>query len=328
MNCLRFISFVALAGKLLWGGDGVDEREKGPAADANRTATSNRLSPPAVRLPRVLSGFEPKDTTVVILPGPVAPKHAPARPPARPFVAPGWRPKGVPVLPPAPEVVLARRVATADNLGALTSFVPPPPRFPAPDPSPALAVADAAGDPVPPAETTVRSAPLSAATDVGNAPIALVMPPATPPAKTGQTASLPDPHNPAYPAGFAQEIAVFCQKRIGHWMIADARAVLGEPQRQRPAFADDSTEDGAIYAFRDPTSRYREMELDFGKENGLLRSVFVYPWNLTWQDCRKLWGTNVSATEGNKGRIFYSYVNRHLDVLVDHDGKVISLGLY
>ena len=39
-------------------------------------------------------------------------------------------------------------------------------------------------------------------------------------------------------------------------------------------------------------------------------------------------GANVSATEGNKGRVFYSYVNRHLDVLVDHDGKVISLGLY
>jgi hypothetical protein len=31
---------------------------------------------------------------------------------------------------------------------------------------------------------------------------------------------------------------------------------------------------------------------------------------------------------GNKGRIFYSYVNRHLDVLVDQDGKVISLGVY
>lgn len=314
MNCVRFISVVALAGKLLSGSAGADARDKGPGADTNRTVASKRLSPPAVRLPRVLSGLEPKDTNVVILPGPV-PKHAPVRP----FVAPGWRPKGVPVLPPAPEVVLAHRVATANNLGALTFAVPPPPRFPTPDPSPA---------PAPPTETTVRSAPLAASTDVGNAPIDLMMPPVAPSAKTGQTASLPDPHEPAYPAGLGQESAVFCQKRIGHWTIADARAVLGEPQRQRPAFADDSTEDGAIYAFRDPTNRYKEMELDFGKGNGLLRSVFAYPWNLTWQDCRKLWGANVSATEGNKGRIFYSYVNRHLDVLVDHDGRVISLGLY
>ena len=29
-----------------------------------------------------------------------------------------------------------------------------------------------------------------------------------------------------------------------------------------------------------------------------------------------------------KGRKFYSYVNRRLDVLVDPAGKVISLGLY
>jgi len=126
----------------------------------------------------------------------------------------------------------------------------------------------------------------------------------------------------------AQESAVFCQRGIGRWTLAEARSVLGEPQRQRPALDNDSTEDGYIYAFLDPTNRYKELELDFGKESGLLRSVFVYPRNLTWQECRKLWGANVSATEGNKGRVFYSYVNRHLDVLVDHDGKVISLGLY
>jgi len=70
------------------------------------------------------------------------------------------------------------------------------------------------------------------------------------------------------------------------------------------------------------------LELDFDKDKGLLRTVFIYPWNLTWTECRKLWGAKVSATEGNAGRVFYSYVNRRLDVLVDHDGKVISLGLY
>jgi hypothetical protein len=129
-------------------------------------------------------------------------------------------------------------------------------------------------------------------------------------------------------ADLVQESAVFCQREISRWTLADARAILGEPQRQRPAIGDDYTENGQIYAFHDPTRRYRELELDFGKENGLLRTVFVYPWDLTWQDCRKLWGTQVSATDGNKGRVFYSYVNRHLDVLVDHQGKVISLGLY
>jgi hypothetical protein len=129
-------------------------------------------------------------------------------------------------------------------------------------------------------------------------------------------------------AGLGQESALFCQREIGRWTLTEARAILGEPLRQRPAIDDDAVESGHIYAFRDPTSRYRELELDFGKDNGILRSVFVYPWKLTWQDCRKIWGVNVSATQGNKGRVFYSYVNRHLDVLVDHDGRVISLGLY
>jgi len=56
--------------------------------------------------------------------------------------------------------------------------------------------------------------------------------------------------------------------------------------------------------------------------------VFVYPWNMTWQECRREFGANVSATAANKGRIFYSYVNRKLDVLVAPGGLVISLGLY
>jgi hypothetical protein len=49
---------------------------------------------------------------------------------------------------------------------------------------------------------------------------------------------------------------------------------------------------------------------------------------MTWQECRRQWGGEVSATEANKGRKFYSYVDRRLDVLVDAAGKVISLGLY
>jgi len=56
--------------------------------------------------------------------------------------------------------------------------------------------------------------------------------------------------------------------------------------------------------------------------------VFAYPNQMTWDDCRKLWGGNVNTTRTKNGRTFYSYLNRKLDVLVDHGGKVISLGLY
>ena len=131
-----------------------------------------------------------------------------------------------------------------------------------------------------------------------------------------------------YPPAFEQNSALFCQKMIGQWTADDARFLLGQPARQRPAYGDNQTVNGQIYAFTDPTGRYKELELDFESGTGLLRTVFVYPLNMTWQECRRQWGGEVSATEANKGRKFYSYMDRRLDVLVDPAGKVISLGLY
>ncbi len=120
-----------------------------------------------------------------------------------------------------------------------------------------------------------------------------------------------------YPVDFEREIAIFLHKRVGLWTAADASMFLGEPLRQR----------GRILAFSDPTQRYRELELDFD-QRGILRTVFVYPIDLTWGECRRLWGDNVRAAPANKGRMFYSYRNRRLDVLVAPEGMVISLGLY
>ncbi len=121
---------------------------------------------------------------------------------------------------------------------------------------------------------------------------------------------------------------MFCQRFIGLWQESDARALLGEPTGHRPSLDENSVENGQILAFSDPTGRYRQLELDFDRENGRLRTVFVYPLNLTWNECRHLWGGKVSATLANKGRRFYSYMDKKLDVLVDPSGKVISLGLY
>jgi hypothetical protein len=130
------------------------------------------------------------------------------------------------------------------------------------------------------------------------------------------------------PAEFQSEIALFLQKQIGWWSLADARKLLGNPERQRAALNDKEAPTGTIYAYSDPTGRYREIELDFDAENGNLRTVFVYPKSLTWQECHRQFNGDVSTTQANKGRTFYSYVNRKLDVLVDPAGQVISLGLY
>jgi len=133
---------------------------------------------------------------------------------------------------------------------------------------------------------------------------------------------------PTYPAEFGAESALYCQKQIGEWTLADSLQVLGQAKGHRPSFDDDGEENGDIFAFSDPSSRYRELELDFDRETGTLRTVFAYPWKMSWLDCRKVWGGRVSATDADKGRTFYSYLDRRLDVLVDQTGKVISFGLY
>ena len=131
-----------------------------------------------------------------------------------------------------------------------------------------------------------------------------------------------------YPPDFESDSALFCQTKIGQWTEDDAMALLGEASRQRLALGEDQSETGLIFAFPDPTGRYQQLELDFANETGALRGVFAYPWKLTWEECRRLWGAQVTARKANQGRTFYSYLNRRLDVLVDPAGKVISLGLY
>jgi hypothetical protein len=131
-----------------------------------------------------------------------------------------------------------------------------------------------------------------------------------------------------YPPEFERDSADYLNQQIGIWQQVDAQGLLGEPQGQRPALADDETVNGQIVAFSDPTGRYKQLELDFDRDTGLLRTLFVYPLEMTWQDCRHEFGINVRSTQANKGRIFYSYLDRRLDVLVDSAGKVISLGMY
>ena len=145
----------------------------------------------------------------------------------------------------------------------------------------------------------------------------------------------PDPDRPVlrrpkreYPPEFERDSADYLNQQIGIWQQVDAQGLLGEPQGQRDSLGDDQTVNGQIVAFADPTGRYKQLELDFDRETGLLRTLFAYPNSMTWQDCRHEFGINVRSTQANKGRIFYSYLDRRLDVLVDSGGRVISLGMY
>jgi hypothetical protein len=130
------------------------------------------------------------------------------------------------------------------------------------------------------------------------------------------------------PPDLQKESAMFCQKLIGEWTETDAEQLLGKALRQRPAYDEKKAINGKIYAFSDPSGRYRELELDFDQANGVLRTVFAYPKQMAWQECRRRWNGEVSEADARQGRTFYSYINRRLDVLVDAKGKVISLGFY
>jgi hypothetical protein len=167
----------------------------------------------------------------------------------------------------------------------------------------------------------------AAAPEAGSPKVAEGAVPRVPPASDDQPPVLRR-SAPVYPPEFERDSALFCQTRIGQWTEADARALLGDASLQRLALGEDQSETGLILAFADPTGRYQQLELDFAGETGALRGVFAYPWNMTWRECRRLWGARVTARKANQGRTFYSYLNRRLDVLVDRAGKVVSLGLY
>jgi hypothetical protein len=210
----------------------------------------------------------------------------------------------------------------------VTLPAPPAPIAAAPKAEPPKVAAAPKAEPPKPTETTLPPIPPAARSSSPTHPLVAettVQP--IPPASDNRPPVLPRAA-PVYPAGFEDDSAVFCQTKIGHWTEADARALLGEPSRQRLALGEAKSETGLILAFADPTGRYKELELDFAHQTGALRGVFAYPWKMTWQECRRLWGARITARKANQGRTFYSYLNRRLDVLVDPAGKVISLGLY
>ena len=307
---LQTLSIVVLASQLVVCQELPD---RGLAASADGGADRAEPASSGAPVPPVLRPLEPPDNRFVTLPGARAAKPPRVLKPvvlSRPFVmpSPSPRPFNVPVLPVAPPIDLSRPAPESLFLPDLPAGRQPPPLESAAETHP----------PDPPSPPPSPAPPLTTVPAILSAP-----PPPEVPVPVAPSQPTPGPS-----AEFQSESALFLQKQIGWWTLADARALLGNPEGQRPAIDDNQAPNGQIYAFPDPTGRYKQLELDFDAENGNLRTVFVYPWNMTWQDCRRLFGANVSSTEANKGRTFYSYLNRRLDVLVDQGGQVISLGLY
>src|SRR5581483_3220896 len=128
------------------------------------------------------------------------------------------------------------------------------------------------------------------------------------------------------PDAMKENPGAYLEKQLRVWTPENARLVLGEPIRHRYSYAQDRI-DGDINAYTDPTRLFREFELRFDKAN-MLTNVFVYPWSMTWEQCKQLWGEKTKTIKNTDGTRFYMYKNRRLNVLVNRDGSVISFGVY
>jgi hypothetical protein len=118
---------------------------------------------------------------------------------------------------------------------------------------------------------------------------------------------------------------MFLEKKLHVWTVEDSSKYLGSPLRKRTSTGQKPAE---IYAYPDPTSQFREFELAFEIGTPQLNGVFAYPWNLTWDECKATWGSDVRTIKYDDGTRFYAYKKRRLNVLVNKNGSVISIGVY
>ncbi len=101
---------------------------------------------------------------------------------------------------------------------------------------------------------------------------------------------------------------------------------MGEPVRQRHAFGQNNIVIGEIYAYNDPTKLLREIELNFDSTTQKMVAIYGYPWDMTWTQCKSLWGDKVTTTKNPDGSRFHTYKDRNLHVLVGKDERVVNLG--
>jgi hypothetical protein len=130
------------------------------------------------------------------------------------------------------------------------------------------------------------------------------------------------------PEGMKNGSALYLATKLTTWILEDAKKELGEPLRSRIGYDQNNNKMSDIFAFADPTRAIREFELGFDAQTKKLRDIYAYPWNLTWEDCKKLWGDNAATIRNANGTRFHSYRDRHINVLTDKSGKVMSLGFY
>jgi len=70
------------------------------------------------------------------------------------------------------------------------------------------------------------------------------------------------------------------------------------------------------------------MTLVFEAKSGKLREFLLYPWDLDWEKLRAHFADEFKTTKGKDGVRFYRYTKKHVNVLVDREGKVMSVSYH
>ncbi|MEO8593480.1 MAG: trypsin-like peptidase domain-containing protein [Candidatus Solibacter sp.] len=152
--------------------------------------------------------------------------------------------------------------------------------------------------------------------------------PSTPAAPAAAATSLSPTEPRKIPDEMRTNVAGFLEKKLTAWTEDEAKVPLGEPARHRYGYDQQKTIVSNIFAYRDPTNVYREFELAFDAKTKRMVGVYLYPVNMTWEQCKKLWGENVNTIKNADGSRIYAYKERHVNVLITKEGKVINVGLY
>jgi hypothetical protein len=111
---------------------------------------------------------------------------------------------------------------------------------------------------------------------------------------------------------------------INAWTAEDAALTLGRATRHRFGVFDDEII-GDIYAYRDPTNQFREIELNFDKVSKLLIGVYLYPKDVNWLEYKRSIEGKPNKEKKPDGSRLYTYTDSHVAVLVAPDGTVQKL---
>lgn len=131
-------------------------------------------------------------------------------------------------------------------------------------------------------------------------------------------------HGPV-PKELADESSAYLRKRLRVWRAKDAEAVLGRKALSHRAAVDEhGTAYGEILTYSDPTNKYEKFDLTFDAASKKLREVRVYPWNLTLDQFKAIWGDKFEVERRPDGLSLYIFRDQRTSVLARDSGEVVS----